>query len=143
MRMIVNRLVSMVAAAILIAGCGNTPTPQSKDAPPSQEAEQLSSWRQVYESAVEGNNVKRSARGFVEHRRLKDHAEGSFFVYDIKDMKTPVGFFLPSGETYRYITDNNSGKTVSKSLGPLEPTAAVKTLLDIEADVEFESRLNR
>lgn len=149
MRTIVNGLAAMAAAAVLIAGCENTPTRDTADTPPQQaasprqEAEQFSSWRQVYETAVEGSNVKRASRGFVEHRRLRGHAEGSYFVYGRKDLKTPVGFFLPNGDTYLYINDNNSGKVVSKSLGPLNPAGAVKLLLNIEADVEFESRISR
>ena len=56
-------------------------------------------------------------------------------------MKTPLGFFLPSGETYRYITEVNSKKVVSKSLGPLEPETAVRILLRIKANVEFDKKL--
>jgi hypothetical protein len=52
-----------------------------------------------------------------------------------------LGFFLPSGETYRYITEVNSKKVVSKSLGPLEPETAVKILLRIKANVEFDKKL--
>ena len=83
-------------------------------APSTDRPEVLSAWIKVYETAIEESEVKRTAAGFVEHRRLEGKSEGSYFVYGIKDLKTPLGFFLPSGETYRYITEVNSKKVVSK-----------------------------
>jgi len=140
--------VVLAFAAILLSGCGNSPARRTVKPTPAQPTrvakttETLSAWIKVYEAVVDGNTVKRSASGFVEHRRLEGQSEGCYFVYNIKALKTPVGFFLPSGETYRYITEVNSKKVVSKSLGPLEPKSAVKILLKIKADVEFDKKLN-
>ena len=110
-------------------------------APATDRTEVLSAWIKVYETAIDESEVKRTAAGFVEHRRLEGKSEGSYFVYSIKNLKTTLGFFLPSGETYRYITEVNSKEVVSKSLGPLEPKTAIKILLRIKADVEFDKEL--
>ncbi len=131
----------MAAAAIFLTSCGGSPEPKPAPAPATDGTEVLSAWIKVYETSIEESDVKRTAAGFVEHRRLEGKSEGSYFVYGIKNMKTPLGFFLPSGETYRYITEVNSKKVVSKSLGPLEPETAVRILLRIKANVEFDKEL--
>ncbi len=131
----------MAAAAIFLTSCGGSPEPKPAPAPATDGTEVLSAWIKVYETSIEESDVKRTTAGFVEHRRLEGKSEGSYFVYGIKDMKTPLGFFLPSGETYRYITEVNSKKVVSKSLGPLEPETAVRILLRIKANVEFDKEL--
>mgnify|MGYP003324064962 FL=1 len=141
MRTTINGWLGMAAATILLTSCGSSPEPKPMAAPSTDRPEVLSAWIKVYETAIEESEVKRTAAGFVEHRRLEGKSEGSYFVYGIKDLKTPLGFFLPSGETYRYITEVNSKKVVSKSLGPLEPEAAVKILLRIKANVEFDKKL--
>ena len=141
MKTTINGWLGIAAATILLTSCGSSPEPKPAAAPATERAEVLSAWIKVYETAIGENGVKRTAAGFVEHRRLEGGSEGSYFVYGIKNMKTPLGFFLPSGETYRYITEVNSKKVVSKSLGPLEPEAAVKILLRITANVEFDKKL--
>ncbi len=141
MKTTINGWLGIAAATILLTSCGGSPEPKPAAAPATERTEVLSAWIKVYETVIEEDDVKRTAAGFVEHRRLEDESEGSYFVYGIKNMKTPLGFFLPSGETYRYITEVNSKKVVSKSLGPLEPEAAVKILLRIKAKVEFDKKL--
>ena len=131
----------MAAAAIFLTSCGGSPEPKPAPVPVTDGTEVLSAWIKVYETAIDESEVKRTAAGFVEHRRLEGESAGSYFVYGIKNMKTPLGFFLPSGETYRYITEVNSKKVVSKSLGPLEPETAVRILLRIKANVEFDKEL--
>jgi hypothetical protein len=141
MKTTISGWLGMAVTTILLASCGSNPGPKPAAAPATERTEVLSAWIKVYETVIEESDVKRTATGFVEHRRLEGENEGSYFVYSIKNMKTPVGFFLPSGETYRYVTEVNSKKVVSKSLGPLEPEAAVKILLRIKANVEFDKKL--
>ena len=131
----------MAAATILLTSCGSSPEPKPAAAPATERTEVLSAWIKVYETVIEENGVKRTAAGFVEHRRLEGESEGSYFVYGIKNMKTPLGFFLPSGETYRYITEVNSKTLVSNSLGPLDPAAACHILLPIQPKLEFDNKL--
>jgi len=141
MRTTINGWFGIAVAMILLTSCGSSPEPKPMTAPATDRTEVLSAWIKVYETAIDESEVKRTAAGFVEHRRLEGKSEGSYFVYSVKNLKTPLGFFLPSGETYRYITEVNSKKVVSKSLGPLEPKTAIKILLRIKADVEFDKEL--
>jgi hypothetical protein len=141
MRSVTNGWFVIAAAVLLLPGCGGSPETQPAAAPAGEKAEVLSAWIKVYEAAIEGSEVTRTAMGFVEHRRLEGESQGSYFVYSVKDMKTPVGFFLPSGQTYRYVSEPNSKEVVSKNLGPLEPQDAVRILLRMKAAIEFSKEL--
>ena len=135
-------LPAVAMTALLLSGCGSTPAQIENDVPSARAFEELSSWSRVIETSIEGNTAKREIRGFVEHRRLKDHKEGHYFVYSIKNLKKPVGFYLPSGETYRYKVADN-GNVVSQNIGIHRPAASVRHLLEIEEDIEFDQHLRK
>ena len=142
MRSFLTLIPTIAMTALLLPGCAGAPAPQEKEASSSGAIEELSSWSRVVEADFDGNSVKRTVRGFVEHRRLKDHKEGHYFVYGIKDLKKPVGFYLPSGQTYRYWIEDD-GKTVSRDIGVHRPAASARQLLGIEADIEFDQRISK
>lgn len=142
MRSSLTRMPAIAMTALLLSGCGSTPDPEEKDTSSAEASEELSAWSRVIEASFEGNSVNRTIRGFVEHRRLTDQAEGHYFVYGIKDLKRPVGFYLPSGQTYRYRLADD-GKVVSQTVGIFRPAASVRRLLDIEADIEFDRQLTK
>ncbi len=142
MRSFLYHIPTIAMTALLITGCAGAPAPQAKETSAAGAIEELSSWSRIIEAAFEGDAVNRTVRGFVEHRRLKDHKEGHYFVYGIKNLKEPVGFYMPSGETYRYkIADD--GTSVSQSIGIHRPAASVRQLLEIEADIEFDQRISK
>ena len=139
MRSFLYHIPTIVVTVLLLPACAGAPAAQEKEAP---SAEELSSWSRIIEADFDGNAVNRTIRGFVEHRRLKDHKEGKYFVYGIKNLKEPVGFYLPSGQTYYYkIADD--GTSVSRNIGIHRPVASVRLLLDIEAEIEFDQQISK
>ena len=142
MRSFLTLIPTIAMTALLLPGCAGAPAPQEKETSPTGATEELSSWSRIVEAAFEGDSVKRTVRGFIEHRRLKDHEEGHYFVYGIKDLKNPVGFYLPSGQTYRYKIEDD-GKAVSRNIGVHRPAASARQLLGIKADIEFDRRISK
>ncbi len=142
MRSFLTLIPTITLTALLLPGCAGAPAPQEKEASFAGATEELSSWSRVIEADFDGNSINRTVRGFVEHRRLKDHKEGHYFVYGIKDLKAPVGFYLPSGQTYRYKIGDD-GKAVSRNIGVFRPAASVRQLLGIETDLEFDQRISK
>lgn len=142
MRSFLYHIPTIVVTALLLPACAGAPAPQESEAPSTEPTEELSSWSRIIEADFDGNAVNRTIRGFVEHRRLKDHKEGKYFVYGIKNLKEPVGFYLPSGQTYHYkIADD--GTSVSRNIGIHRPVASVRQLLGIEADIEIDQRISK
>lgn len=142
MRSFLYHIPTIVVTALLLPACAGAPAAQEKEVPSAEAAEELSSWSRIIEADFDGNAVNRTIRGFVEHRRLKDHKEGKYFVYGIKNLKEPVGFYLPSGQTYYYkIADD--GTSVSRNIGIHRPVASVRQLLGIEADIEIDQRISK
>ncbi len=142
MRSFLYQIPTILITALLLPACGGTAV-QTEQVPTSVNApEELSSWSRVIEADFDGKAVNRKICGFVEHRRVIDHKEGKYFVYGIKNLKEPVGFYLPSGQTYRYrIADD--GTSTSRNIGIHRPVASVRLLLDIEAEIEFDQQISK
>jgi hypothetical protein len=95
----------------------------------------------VVEVRIAGDRRVATPRGFREHRRtLYDENGGTFQVYGMKDPAKPVGFYLPNGKTFRYRLDER-GEVVTEEVGTLLPETAVRTLLEIEGEIEFDTAL--
>jgi len=96
----------------------------------------ISSFQRVVEVHFDGKNMRRESKGLVEHRRRLDEPHGVHFVFRENDLKHPVGFYTPSGKTFRYRVDSR-GSVETDEIGALDPVQALRTLLEIDDEIEL------
>jgi hypothetical protein len=106
----------------------------------SEDEELFSTRLQVYEEGFDGSTKTSETRGFVEHRRRLHDDEGIFYVYAVREPMMPIGFYMPSGQTFRYKM-KRGGAVDTIDLGRLEPASSVRVLLDIQGNMRLDSTL--
>ena len=125
-----------------LAGCKtNTDSARGPVGGPAREGAEkfkLDSWRSIWASSVQGGEVVRELRGYVQKSRFEGEPveDAVEFFYVDGDLDAPIGFRLPSGDTFRY-TRSRSGSIDEESIGRHTTENAVHRLLDISEDIEF------
>ncbi len=105
-----------------------------------EDEEMYSSRLQIYEDDYDGTKKTSVTRGFVEHRRKLYDDEGIHYVYAVRDPTMPIGYYTPSGQTFRYKM-KRGGAVDALDLGKLEPAASIRVLLGIRGAMRLDSNL--